>query len=157
MKFSWPTPSTDTPLVSYPLQHFKQLVNELVVKGVGVVDQALREAFQILKRVLHLGEPRERGGVGYRLRWGEGSSRCSYGASPPLHSSKRPGKGASATRPSCCSPTGLWRTTSQCLRSTTSWTARLLPGGGQGVKGGGAKGSGLLPPWWDGPEKPGLP
>ncbi|EPQ07577.1 Voltage-dependent calcium channel subunit alpha-2/delta-4 [Myotis brandtii] len=31
-------------------EHFKQLVSELVVKGVGVVDQALREAFQILKR-----------------------------------------------------------------------------------------------------------
>uniref|UniRef100_G1NXE8 Calcium voltage-gated channel auxiliary subunit alpha2delta 4 n=1 Tax=Myotis lucifugus TaxID=59463 RepID=G1NXE8_MYOLU len=31
-------------------KHFKQLVSELVVKGVGVVDQALREAFQILKR-----------------------------------------------------------------------------------------------------------
>lgn len=74
MKVPWPTPSTDTPPVSYPLQHFKQLVSELVVKGVGVVDQALREAFQILKQVLHLGKPRERGGVGDRLRWGEGSS-----------------------------------------------------------------------------------
>ncbi|XP_008151608.2 voltage-dependent calcium channel subunit alpha-2/delta-4 [Eptesicus fuscus] len=31
-------------------EHFKQLVSELVVKGVGVVDQALREAFQILKQ-----------------------------------------------------------------------------------------------------------
>ncbi|XP_045051452.2 voltage-dependent calcium channel subunit alpha-2/delta-4 isoform X1 [Desmodus rotundus] len=31
-------------------EHFKQLVNELMVKGVGVVDQALREAFQILKQ-----------------------------------------------------------------------------------------------------------
>uniref|UniRef100_A0A8C9PHG3 Calcium voltage-gated channel auxiliary subunit alpha2delta 4 n=1 Tax=Spermophilus dauricus TaxID=99837 RepID=A0A8C9PHG3_SPEDA len=30
--------------------HFKQLVEELVVKGVGVVDQALNEAFQILKK-----------------------------------------------------------------------------------------------------------
>ncbi|XP_054433169.1 voltage-dependent calcium channel subunit alpha-2/delta-4 [Pteronotus mesoamericanus] len=31
-------------------EHFKQLVDELMVKGVGVVDQALREAFQILKQ-----------------------------------------------------------------------------------------------------------
>ncbi|XP_077871592.1 voltage-dependent calcium channel subunit alpha-2/delta-4 isoform X7 [Ictidomys tridecemlineatus] len=31
-------------------EHFKQLVEELVVKGVGVVDQALNEAFQILKK-----------------------------------------------------------------------------------------------------------
>ncbi|KAM7116079.1 LOW QUALITY PROTEIN: voltage-dependent calcium channel subunit alpha-2/delta-4 [Molossus nigricans] len=31
-------------------EHFKQLVNELMVKGMGVVDQALREAFQILKQ-----------------------------------------------------------------------------------------------------------
>ncbi|EPY86957.1 voltage-dependent calcium channel subunit alpha-2/delta-4 [Camelus ferus] len=30
--------------------HFKQLVDELMVKGVGVVDQALSEAFQILKQ-----------------------------------------------------------------------------------------------------------
>ena len=32
-------------------QHFKQLVDELMVKGVGVVDRALREAFQILQQV----------------------------------------------------------------------------------------------------------
>ncbi|XP_011519343.1 voltage-dependent calcium channel subunit alpha-2/delta-4 isoform X1 [Homo sapiens] len=32
-------------------EHFKLLVEELMVKGVGVVDQALREAFQILKQV----------------------------------------------------------------------------------------------------------
>ncbi|KAI4586196.1 hypothetical protein MJG53_003983 [Ovis ammon polii x Ovis aries] len=32
-------------------EHFKQLVDELMVKGVGVVDQALREAFQILQQV----------------------------------------------------------------------------------------------------------
>ncbi|XP_054300085.1 voltage-dependent calcium channel subunit alpha-2/delta-4 isoform X5 [Pongo pygmaeus] len=31
-------------------EHFKLLVEELMVKGVGVVDQALREAFQILKQ-----------------------------------------------------------------------------------------------------------
>ncbi|XP_035874364.1 voltage-dependent calcium channel subunit alpha-2/delta-4 isoform X18 [Phyllostomus discolor] len=31
-------------------EHFKQLVDDLMVKGVGVVDQALREAFQILKQ-----------------------------------------------------------------------------------------------------------
>nr|XP_031526404.1 voltage-dependent calcium channel subunit alpha-2/delta-4 [Vicugna pacos] len=31
-------------------EHFKQLVDELMVKGVGVVDQALSEAFQILKQ-----------------------------------------------------------------------------------------------------------
>ncbi|XP_054095152.2 voltage-dependent calcium channel subunit alpha-2/delta-4 isoform X1 [Callithrix jacchus] len=31
-------------------EHFKLLVEELVVKGVGVVDQALREAFEILKQ-----------------------------------------------------------------------------------------------------------
>uniref|UniRef100_A0A8C7ASV4 Calcium voltage-gated channel auxiliary subunit alpha2delta 4 n=1 Tax=Neovison vison TaxID=452646 RepID=A0A8C7ASV4_NEOVI len=31
-------------------EHFKQLVDELLVKGVGVVDQALIEAFQILKK-----------------------------------------------------------------------------------------------------------
>nr|KAF6493952.1 calcium voltage-gated channel auxiliary subunit alpha2delta 4 [Rousettus aegyptiacus] len=31
-------------------EHFKQLVDELMVKGVGVVDQALREAFQILNQ-----------------------------------------------------------------------------------------------------------
>ncbi|KAF6338975.1 calcium voltage-gated channel auxiliary subunit alpha2delta 4 [Rhinolophus ferrumequinum] len=31
-------------------EHFKQLVDKLMVKGVGVVDQALREAFQILKQ-----------------------------------------------------------------------------------------------------------
>ncbi|KAM8801582.1 LOW QUALITY PROTEIN: voltage-dependent calcium channel subunit alpha-2/delta-4 [Rhynchonycteris naso] len=31
-------------------EHFKQLVDELMVKGVGVVAQALREAFQILKQ-----------------------------------------------------------------------------------------------------------
>ncbi|XP_015419820.1 PREDICTED: voltage-dependent calcium channel subunit alpha-2/delta-4 isoform X2 [Myotis davidii] len=31
-------------------EHFKQLVSELVAKGVGVMDQALKEAFQILKR-----------------------------------------------------------------------------------------------------------
>lgn len=83
MKVPWPTPSTDTPLVSYPLQHFKQLVSELVAKGVGVVDQALREAFQILKRVLHLGKPRGHGGVGNRLRQGKVVPRCSYGAPVP--------------------------------------------------------------------------
>ncbi|XP_045686561.1 voltage-dependent calcium channel subunit alpha-2/delta-4 isoform X4 [Phyllostomus hastatus] len=32
------------------IAHFKQLVDDLMVKGVGVVDQALREAFQILKQ-----------------------------------------------------------------------------------------------------------
>uniref|UniRef100_A0A452RSG1 Calcium voltage-gated channel auxiliary subunit alpha2delta 4 n=1 Tax=Ursus americanus TaxID=9643 RepID=A0A452RSG1_URSAM len=31
-------------------EHFKQLVDELMVKGVGVVNQALAEAFQILKQ-----------------------------------------------------------------------------------------------------------
>uniref|UniRef100_A0A667IHT0 Calcium voltage-gated channel auxiliary subunit alpha2delta 4 n=1 Tax=Lynx canadensis TaxID=61383 RepID=A0A667IHT0_LYNCA len=31
-------------------EHFKQLVDELMVKGVGVVNQALTEAFQILKQ-----------------------------------------------------------------------------------------------------------
>uniref|UniRef100_A0A2K5HZ40 VWFA domain-containing protein n=1 Tax=Colobus angolensis palliatus TaxID=336983 RepID=A0A2K5HZ40_COLAP len=31
-------------------EHFKLLVEELMVKGVGIVDQALREAFQILKQ-----------------------------------------------------------------------------------------------------------
>uniref|UniRef100_A0A2K5CJB1 Calcium voltage-gated channel auxiliary subunit alpha2delta 4 n=1 Tax=Aotus nancymaae TaxID=37293 RepID=A0A2K5CJB1_AOTNA len=31
-------------------EHFKLLVEELMVKGVGVVDQALREAFEILKQ-----------------------------------------------------------------------------------------------------------
>ncbi|MBZ3887806.1 Voltage-dependent calcium channel subunit alpha-2/delta-4 [Sciurus carolinensis] len=31
-------------------EHFKQLVDELAVKGVGIVDQALSEAFQILKK-----------------------------------------------------------------------------------------------------------
>ncbi|XP_045866600.1 voltage-dependent calcium channel subunit alpha-2/delta-4 [Meles meles] len=31
-------------------EHFKQLVDELMVKGVGVVNQALTEAFQILKK-----------------------------------------------------------------------------------------------------------
>ncbi|XP_058415112.1 voltage-dependent calcium channel subunit alpha-2/delta-4 [Diceros bicornis minor] len=31
-------------------EHFKQLVDELMVKGVGVVNQALSEAFQILKQ-----------------------------------------------------------------------------------------------------------
>ena len=43
--------TTDPPLISYLQQHFKQLVDELMVKGVGVVDQALREAFQILQQV----------------------------------------------------------------------------------------------------------
>ncbi|KAM6171830.1 voltage-dependent calcium channel subunit alpha-2/delta-4 [Erethizon dorsatum] len=36
-------------------EHFKQLVDELVVKGVGVVDQALNEAFQILKQFQEAG------------------------------------------------------------------------------------------------------
>ncbi|XP_012371846.2 voltage-dependent calcium channel subunit alpha-2/delta-4 [Octodon degus] len=36
-------------------EHFKQLVDELVVKGVGVVDQALSEAFQILKQFQEAG------------------------------------------------------------------------------------------------------
>ncbi|XP_005396168.1 PREDICTED: voltage-dependent calcium channel subunit alpha-2/delta-4 [Chinchilla lanigera] len=36
-------------------EHFKQLVDELVVKGVGVVDQALSEAFQILKQFREAG------------------------------------------------------------------------------------------------------
>uniref|UniRef100_A0A2K5RQS4 Calcium voltage-gated channel auxiliary subunit alpha2delta 4 n=1 Tax=Cebus imitator TaxID=2715852 RepID=A0A2K5RQS4_CEBIM len=31
-------------------EHFKLLVEELMVKGVGIVDQALREAFEILKK-----------------------------------------------------------------------------------------------------------
>ncbi|KAG8509071.1 Voltage-dependent calcium channel subunit alpha-2/delta-4, partial [Galemys pyrenaicus] len=31
-------------------EHFKQLVEELMVKGVGIVSQALREAFEILKQ-----------------------------------------------------------------------------------------------------------
>ncbi|KAM5264365.1 voltage-dependent calcium channel subunit alpha-2/delta-4 [Ctenodactylus gundi] len=37
-------------------EHFKQLVDELVVKGVGVVDQALSEAFQILKQFQEAGQ-----------------------------------------------------------------------------------------------------
>ncbi|XP_063087398.1 voltage-dependent calcium channel subunit alpha-2/delta-4 isoform X5 [Cavia porcellus] len=36
-------------------EHFKQLVDELVVKGVGVVDQALSEAFEILKQFQEAG------------------------------------------------------------------------------------------------------
>ncbi|XP_021105457.1 voltage-dependent calcium channel subunit alpha-2/delta-4 [Heterocephalus glaber] len=37
-------------------EHFKQLVDELVVKGMGVVDQALIEAFQILKQFQGAGQ-----------------------------------------------------------------------------------------------------
>ncbi|KAG5212667.1 hypothetical protein JEQ12_015096 [Ovis aries] len=37
-------------------EHFKQLVDELMVKGVGVVDQALREAFQILQQFQEAGQ-----------------------------------------------------------------------------------------------------
>ncbi|KAM4819811.1 voltage-dependent calcium channel subunit alpha-2/delta-4 [Thomomys bottae] len=36
-------------------EHFKRLVDELVVKGVGVVNQALREAFHILKQFQEAG------------------------------------------------------------------------------------------------------
>lgn len=73
-----------------------------MVKGVGIVDQALREAFQILKQVLPLRKPRESGGMGDSLKvWGGQLLAYSHGATPPLHSSKRPGKEASATKPSC--------------------------------------------------------
>uniref|UniRef100_A0AAA9TRF4 Calcium voltage-gated channel auxiliary subunit alpha2delta 4 n=1 Tax=Bos taurus TaxID=9913 RepID=A0AAA9TRF4_BOVIN len=37
-------------------EHFKQLVDELMVKGVGVVDRALREAFQILQQFQEAGQ-----------------------------------------------------------------------------------------------------
>ena len=65
-KLPW---STDrlTPPSSYPGQHFKQLVDKLMVKGVGAVGRALSEAFQILQQVRQPAEQGRRGGEG---RWG---------------------------------------------------------------------------------------
>ncbi|TKC45811.1 hypothetical protein EI555_021314, partial [Monodon monoceros] len=48
-------------------EHFKQLVDKLMVKGVGVVGRALSEAFQILQQVRQLAEQGRWGGEG---RWG---------------------------------------------------------------------------------------
>lgn len=56
-------PSAEPTLLS-PRQHFKQLVEQLEVKGVGIVDQALNEAFQILKKVPAGGEAWRAGGSG---------------------------------------------------------------------------------------------
>lgn len=129
-----------------------------MVKGMGVVDQALREAFQILKQVLQGKAEGQREETGWKCGRGRFIAR-SHGA-PSSAQFQEARQGSLCNQAIMLITDGAMEDYEPVFEKYNWPDRKVLPAGGRGVKGeGGGGGQGEWSPtaMMHGPEKPGLP